>query len=193
MACGSFSRSIQTRYPKGFPFKSLCSMKLKKDLWVCVDEGGLGGERGYDRIRMRFFIEDGSWNSWTFVEVSWHNHENSQTWGFIYNVYITNQFQTTFAQDLKIIGLTDAEGFLIFRSLRWFYMKLLKFLYVWFVYIRVPRSWKANIWTIDILLRNFVFLFFITMIAAVTDSFSISFPVFPVFLFNTNRTCSIKW
>ncbi len=35
-------------------------MTLKKDLWVNVDGRGLGGGRGYDRIRMRFFIEDGS-------------------------------------------------------------------------------------------------------------------------------------
>ncbi len=40
-------------------------------------------------------------NSWAynFIEVSGHNLESSQTWGFsiLYNVYITNQFQATFA------------------------------------------------------------------------------------------------
>ncbi len=28
----------------------------------------------------------------------WHNFENSQTWFSVYNVYITNQFQHTFAR-----------------------------------------------------------------------------------------------
>jgi hypothetical protein len=39
-------------------------------------------------------------NSWTynFVEVSGHTLESSQTCGSVYNVYITNQFQTTFTQ-----------------------------------------------------------------------------------------------
>ncbi len=41
-------------------------------------------------------------NSWTydFVEVSGHNLESSQTWGFriLYSVYNKNQFQTTFAR-----------------------------------------------------------------------------------------------
>ncbi len=38
-------------------------------------------------------------NSWTynFVAVSGQN-ESSQTWGSVYNVYITNKFYTTFAQ-----------------------------------------------------------------------------------------------
>jgi hypothetical protein len=35
---------------------------------------------------------------YNFVEVSGHNLENSQTWGSVYNVYIKNQFQITFAQ-----------------------------------------------------------------------------------------------
>ncbi len=33
-----------------------------------------------------------------FAKVSGHNLESCQTWGSVYNVYITNQFKTTFAQ-----------------------------------------------------------------------------------------------
>jgi hypothetical protein len=39
-------------------------------------------------------------NSWTynFVEVSGHNLKSSETWGSVENVYITSQFQTSFAE-----------------------------------------------------------------------------------------------
>jgi hypothetical protein len=91
-------------------------MTLKKDLWVCADGGGLGGGRGYDRIRMRFFIEDGSrihGRSLRFLGLIMRVFRLVQK----FDLRSRDRFQKVW-KNLKIIGLTDAEGFLIFRSLR---------------------------------------------------------------------------
>jgi hypothetical protein len=95
-------------------FLSLCSMTLKKDLWVCADGGGLGGGRGYDRIRMRFFIEDGSRiheRSLRFLSLIMRVLRLVQE----FDLRSRDRFQKVWT-NLKIIGLTDAEGFFYFSE-----------------------------------------------------------------------------
>ncbi len=61
-----------------------------------LKRGGGGGEV-VKLLEYNGFLKPNSWTS-NFVQVSGHNLASSQTWGFsmLCNVYITNQFQTTF-------------------------------------------------------------------------------------------------